>query len=143
MSAGDPSDALLAEVRGLETLNLEGLRTAWRARYGAPPSLRSPDLLRHILAWRMQAERHGGLDPATRKLLARKSDRNDATAGLAEGARLTREWQGRRYEVVTVPVGYSFEGKTFRSLSEVARAITGVRWNGPRFFGLRKEAARS
>jgi len=143
VSAGDPAQVLTEEVRALEGLKLEGLRTAWRARYGAPPSFRSPEMLRHILAWRMQAERFGGLDARTRQLLARKGQARDLTAGLAEGVRLAREWQGRRYEVTAVPGGYAYEGKTYRSLSQVARAITGVRWNGPRFFGLRKELAQS
>ena len=141
MSAGDPGEALIAEVRALEAMPLEGLRNAWRARYGAPPTLRSPDMLRHILAWRIQAERYGDLQPEVRQALRRKGERRDLTANLAEGAKLTREWQGRRHEVVAVEAGYAYAGQTHRSLSEVARAITGVRWNGPRFFGLRKPGA--
>jgi hypothetical protein len=95
-------------------------------------------MLRHILAWRIQAERYGDLQPEVRQALRRKGERRDLTANLAEGATLTREWQGRRHEVLAVEAGYAYAGHTYRSLSEVARAITGVRWNGPRFFGLRK-----
>ncbi|MCA3714702.1 DUF2924 domain-containing protein [Phenylobacterium sp.] len=143
MSAGDPAADLTGEVRALEELSLEGLRSVWRARYGAPPALRSPDMLRQILAWRIQAERFGGLDAQTRQSLKRRGEARDLTAGLGEGARLAREWRGRRYEAVAVAGGYAYEGKIYRSLSEVARLITGVRWNGPRFFGLRKESGRS
>jgi hypothetical protein len=60
---------------------------------------------------------------------------------LSEGARISREWQGRRYDVQATDEGYLFDGKRYRSLSHVARAITGVRWSGPRFFGLRQDAA--
>jgi len=127
----------------MAALGLEDLRAAWRARYGAPPALRSPDMLRHILAWRIQAERFGGLDPAVRQALGRNGATRDLTAGLAQGARISREWRGRRYDVETVAGGYAYDGQTYRSLSEVARAITGVRWNGPRFFGLRGPEAQA
>jgi hypothetical protein len=125
------------QVRALETLGLEALRDVWRARYGAPPKLRSPDLLRHLLAWRIQADAEGGLPAAVRKELGRKGEKRDVRVALAEGARLSREWQGRRYDVAAVAAGYAYDGRSYRSLSEVARVITGVRWNGPRFFGLR------
>ena len=124
------------EVRGLGVLNLEALRSAWQRRYGSPPRLRSADLLRRILAWRIQAEALGGLPVETRRALARTSA---APRGpkLEPGVRLTREWRGVRHEVEMMQQGVLYRGQAYASLSEVARAITGTRWNGPRFFGLR------
>jgi hypothetical protein len=128
---------VIADVEALTGLGLEDLRTCWRARYGAPPTLRSPELLRLALAWRMQADVFGGLNRDLRQSLNRKGLKKDLGAGLSTGARISREWQGRRYDVDAVDGGYRYDGRIYRSLSEVARAITGVRWNGPRFFGLR------
>ena len=126
------------EVRALTGLDLEGLRNAWRVRFGVPPKLRSPELLRLSLAWRMQAEAFGGLDAATRRRL-----RAGVTVGrrddLSEGARITKEWRGRFYQIDRTAGGYRWQGEVFPSLSAVATAITGAKRNGPRFFGLRAE----
>lgn len=132
--------AITAEVRALEGLDLEGLRNEWRRRYGPPPRLRSPDLLARLLAWRIQAAAFGGLDAATRNILLRKAAQARGPA-LAPGMRLEREWQGVRMVVEVVEGGYRWRDRTFPSLSQVAQAITGTKWNGPRFFGLRREAA--
>jgi hypothetical protein len=133
-------DRIAAQVRALEALNLEGLRAEWRRLYGPPLKLRSPDLLRRLLAWRIQADHLGGLSPTVLAALKAKTPSVTKTR-LSEGVRISREWQGRRYDVQATDDGYLFNGKPYRSLSEVARVITGVRWNGPRFFGLRQEAA--
>ncbi|CAN5369578.1 DUF2924 domain-containing protein [soil metagenome] len=130
------------EVRNLETLPLEDLRTVWRERFGAPPKMRSTNLLRFMLAWRIQAETLGGLDRGfVRELRLAKKSGTARTAGPAIGARLAREWRGRIHEVEVIDGGFHYQGATFDSLSAVARQITGARWNGPRFFGLRDEAA--
>lgn len=126
-----------AQVRALEPLDLEGLRQVWRERYGVPPELRSPDLLRRWLAWRIQAEALGGLDAETRRRL---SGRSAAAPKMQPGTRLVREWKGEPHEVVVSAQGFTYGGATHRSLSEIAREITGARWNGPRFFGLRSAA---
>ncbi len=127
------------EVRALERLDLEALRAAWRARYGAPPKLRSPDVLRALLAWRIQADAQGGLDGETQRLLRMSSPRRGLK--LDVGVRLAREWKGVRHEVEVAEKGFTYAGVSYASLSSIARQITGVRWNGPRFFGLRAEAA--
>ena len=129
------------EVRALEGLGLEGLRDEWRGRYGAPPKLRSPELLRLALAWRMQSEVLGGLDRDARAGLRRASIRAKAPPALSIGVRLVREWKGVRHEVVVVEDGFLHHGRAYKSLSQIARSITGARWNGPRFFGLRDKAA--
>jgi hypothetical protein len=135
----------VAVIAALEGLGLEALRSEWRARYGAPPPLRSPELLGMILAWRIQAEAEGGLGAETRRALRRPVAAGGRTTPRpSSGTKLVREWQGVRHEVTVLPEGgFLYRGERFRSLSQVARAITGTRWNGPRFFGLRDEEAAS
>ena len=125
------------EVRALESMDLHALRDEWRQRYGPPPKMRSTELLARLLAWRIQADAFGGLDATTIRLLKREAPA-PAKALLDSGTRLFREWQGRRHEVTVLEQGFGYAGREYRSLSEVARAITGTRWNGPRFFGLRE-----
>lgn len=130
-------DVITREVAPLAGLDLKGLRAAWRARYGAPPPLRSVELLRLMLAWRIQAEAHGGLDRETRRRLKRRGALEPEGLSLGVGARLRREWQGRLVEVEVEPSGFRWQGTLYPSLSAAATAIAGTRWNGPRFFGLR------
>lgn len=134
-------DRVTAEVRALENLDLNGLRAAWRERYGPPPRMRSPDLLRRLLAWRIQSDALGGLDRKTARAVSSDAAPTPPKPKVREGVRLSREWQGRTYEVEAVDGGFVLNGTSYASLSEAARAITGVRWNGPRFFGLREKAA--
>ena len=124
-----------ANIAELVDMPLAELRAEWQCRYGSPPKHRAADLLRRVLAWRIQAEMFGDFDAATRRILSKKQ--NVLRTAAQPGMRLAREWAGRRYEVVVIESGAVFEGQTFGSLSEVARHITGRRWNGPRFFGLR------
>ena len=131
---------LAVELQSLEAMDLEGLRGAWRERYGEPPALRSQDLLRRMLAWRIQVDAAGGLSPQLRVTLSCSANRSWGPK-LAPGAKLGREWRGVRYDVEVVTDGILYQGRTYDSLSAVARQITGVRWNGPRFFGLRSTAA--
>jgi hypothetical protein len=138
-----PAEAQATDTaRSLEALGLEDLRAEWRRRYGVPPTLRSPVLLRHLLAWRIQADAMGGLDPGLLRQLRRVADsRTSRGPALEAGSRLAREWQGRLHEVEIREQGVFYEGRRYKSLSAVARAITGSRWNGPRFFGLRSAEA--
>jgi hypothetical protein len=118
-------------------MDLEGLRQVWRAHWGAPPRLRSPELLRHAIAWRLQAAAFGDIDAETSRRLRMKGC-SRSSLSLAPGTRLTREWQGRICMVEVTSDGFRYDGMTYRSLSRVARIITGTRWNGRRFFGLDK-----
>lgn len=129
---------LAAEIEALRRLDLEGLREAWRARWGPPPRLRSVELMRLMLAWRVQAEAVGGLDRETRRKLARSGRLRAEGLDLGVGAVLRREWKGETVEVVVEPGGFRYRGDLHPSLSAAATAIAGTRWNGPRFFGLRK-----
>ena len=140
MSRARKRVAVRDEVASLPSMTLSELRTLWAARFGAPPKQRSVELLRRVLAWRLQAEAFGGLDAATVRLLG--SDRTLVMVAEQPGTRLARDYAGKRHEVVMLEEGVLYEGETYGSLSEVARLITGQRWNGPRFFGLRRENVR-
>jgi hypothetical protein len=141
-----------AEIARLGGLDLDGLRARWRTATGrAAPAHLSRSLLLRLLAYRMQAEVLGDLDAATSRFLDRiASDRSPPGRSIPlpdgevvkQGALLVREWEGITHRVMALADGYAWNGDTYRSLSEVARAITGTRWNGPRFFGLRDGAAR-
>ena len=134
-------DRITQEVRALARLDLEGLRAAWQRRYGPPPKLRSVDLLARMLAWRIQVEAFGGLELDLARRLRRGVGLTKARTEVGLGTRLAREWLGQRHEVEAVDGGYRYGGETYRSLSKIAGVITGVKWNGRRFFGLDKHAA--
>jgi hypothetical protein len=140
------SHSLEDDLRTVSTARLSELREIWSLRLGQdPPPLRSREIFRRMLAYRLQAAVHGDLSPeARRKLVAiearRTSPRTKAKPApirLGAGAVLIREWKGVRHEVRVTPDGFSHEEVVYKSLSEVARAISGTRWNGPLFFGLR------
>lgn len=125
------------DVTTLETLSLVDLRAEWAKHYGTPPSLRSPDLLRMVLAWRLQASAYGGLDAVTRRKLNRTGPVFAEGLDLERGTTLAREWQGKTHEVVVEKNGFRWNGDSYPSLSAVALAMTGSRRNGPKFFGFR------
>jgi hypothetical protein len=142
------------EVARLRGLGVEGLRARWHTvfRRRAPPHL-PRHLLFRILAYRLQADRLGELDADSRRLLDRigsgsaeainrlVADLNRPRAELRPGTLLTREWDGHLQRVMVLADGFSWNGKTYRSLSKVAFAMTGTRWSGPRFFGLNDKSA--
>jgi len=133
---------ITAEVRALEGLGLEALREAWRGRgYGVPPRLRSAPLLGLMLAYRIQADALGGLDADLARRLRRGAGLKTAAIALPGGARLSREWKGEVHEVEVTGEGFRYRDQIYPSLSRIAREITGVRWNGRRFFGLPRDDA--
>jgi hypothetical protein len=132
-----PQARVTQEARALEGLGLEDLRNEWRRGLGPPPRLRSSDLLGRLLAWRIQAEALGGIDPELKAQLFRKSLPTKGPQ-LRPGMRLEREWKGRLEVIDVVEGGFRWRDQTLPSLSKVATAITGSKWNGPRFFGLRE-----
>ena len=136
------TDTVTEEVRALDGMGLADLRFIWAKHFGDPPKMRSRELLRLMLAWRLQAAVFGGLDATTRRRLRQgrraASLRDDS---LGQGARIVREWRGTDHVVETVDGGFRWQGRTYPSLSAVAFAITGVKRNGPAFFGLREKAA--
>jgi hypothetical protein len=133
------------EIGGLAELDLAALRQQWRTLYRSePPPRMSRELLIRAVAFRMQEERHGGLARTTRIRLQSASVNLSKKPALPRkehrakpGTRFLREWNGRSHEVVaTADGGYIYRGIAYRSLSAIAREITGTRWSGPAFFGL-------
>ena len=126
------------ELTALAALDRAALAERWTSVFGCPaPRSSQAPLLRSALAWHLQMNS----DPAWRGASAAKLVRSLRYVApvdiLAPGTRLLREWQGRTHHVTVLPVGFEHEGKTYRSLSAIARSITGTPWSGPLFFGLR------
>jgi hypothetical protein len=135
-------DTIKAAIDHVRSLGLDRLRARWRTMFGAtPPAGLTKDLLRRMIAYRIQEEAFGGIDPETIKLLdglARgEKPCTKPTRSLKAGTVLVREYQGERHTVTVVPDGFVWRETTYPSLSTIARAITATAWGGPRFFGLR------
>ncbi len=146
---GKTIDDAIAE---LESLTAPELRARWQQAFGKPaPKHASRDLLLRALAYRLQEQTEGGLRPATRRRLAKLAGLNGedsrsaapAAPRLKPGSHLVREWQGEVHQVTVLDDGFDYRGARYSNLSRIARSITGTRWSGPVFFGLRKSAARS
>jgi hypothetical protein len=138
-------------VANLEGLDLHGLRRQWRAHLGGEaPAHLSRWLLIKVLAYRLQSDAFGDLDKSIRRILGsgkedcggapfdRRPPQTREGLGLKAGALLVREWNGRLERVMILEEGFAWNGQTFGSLSQIAKAMTGTSWNGHRFFGLRQ-----
>jgi Protein of unknown function (DUF2924) len=145
-SERDPQQ-LASQLEQLRELNSVHLRKQWQILFGADPrpKLRS-SLMVQAIAYRLQEKALGGLKPVTLGLLERIAD--DAAARrqasptpekilLSGGTVLIREWHGTKHPVTVLKDGFLYHAKRFRSLSQIARVITGSRWSGPLFFGLK------
>src|ERR1700730_15694659 len=133
--------AVAAEIERMRSLSGAALRRRWEAEFGRPlPRSPSAELLRRMIANRIQEEAFGTLDRATLKLLDGLARRGGARRGernLKIGTVLVRDYQGRRHTVTVAPEGYVWEGEPYSSLSAIARVMTGTVWNGPRFFAVK------
>jgi Protein of unknown function (DUF2924) len=141
------------EIARLRDLDVGELRARWQAVFGRrPPSHLPRHLLFRVLAYRLQADQLGDLDRESQRLLDRSGSPENAgqravdlgrrTANLRPGTVLGREWNGQMQRVAVLDDGFAWNGKTYPSLSKVAFAITGTRWNGPKFFGLRDKPSK-
>jgi Protein of unknown function (DUF2924) len=144
------------EIARVRDLDLSALRARWRSvfRHKAPDHL-PRHLLYRMIAYRLQAECLGDLDRDTQRFLdkvaegTRKGDELPASGhrgsrhGLRPGTILVREWDGKSQRVTVLDEGFAWNGSTYRSLTEVAFAMTGTRWSGPRFFGLSSRGEKS
>jgi len=129
----------LPNSEAIEAMDRAALIAAWSEFFDAPvPKSLSQPFLRRFLAFEVQARRFGGLPKGFLKTLERQVVKVAQTngAGIRPGGRLLREWDGVTHSVEVIEGGYRWNGVTYRSLSSVARAITGAHWSGPRFFGL-------
>ena len=128
-----------AELARIATLTMDQLRGKWRERIGLdPPPALSKDLIARVLSHQLQEKVVGGIPPRIRKAMV-ALDQGDSLPlqRIKVGSVLVREYEGKLHEAYVVPDGFSWQGKIYASLSTIARKITGTKWNGPRFFGLR------
>jgi len=158
MKEGRPGEAdraidpvVEAELERLPKLPIAELRSRYRELLrNEPPKAFGPDLLRRSIAHRIQERAYGGLSREHQRLLdqlvkaarAKPNGRIELPRRIKPGSELVRTWNRTTYRVVVMEKGFAWEGRTFSSLSEIALAITGTKWNGPRFFGLRSSANR-
>jgi len=144
-AAGSPTDSVDAKLQALEHMDHAALRAEWRGLYRLqPPARVARELLMLGVGWKMQERAYGGLRAATKRTLTELSKTlerdGDVTRSrvtrLKPGVKLIREWHGKAHTVVVLEDGFEWRGKQWRSLSVIARTITGMHWSGPRFFGL-------
>jgi hypothetical protein len=135
-----------AEVDRLVTMPIAQLRVRYREVFrNEPPKAFGPDLLRRSIAYRIQEKAYGGLSRPAQRLLdqlvkayaAKPGGRLDLPRRIKPGSVLVRQWKDKSYRVTVMTEGFAYDGDVYPSLSEIASLITGTRWNGPRFFGLR------
>ena len=154
------AEGLKSDIERLKTLDIDALRLEWRNLFGKRlPKALPKSLLVKALTYQLQAMAFGDLDPQTLRVLDAYAAKNDgrwrgrvrvdrlgAVSPFSSGPRIkpgsivVREWSGELHRVIALEVGFAQNGDPYRSLSEVARAITGTRWNGPRFFGLDRQS---
>jgi hypothetical protein len=142
------------EIARLRDLDVGQLQSRWHTLFGRrPPPHLSRHLLFRVVAYRLQAEVFGDLDAESQRLLDRSVSPEEAgqravevarrTMDLRPGTVLAREWNGQMHRVAVLADGFAWNGRTYPSLTKVAFAITGTRWNGPRFFGVRDKPLKS
>ena len=152
ITVGCDSKDLAPEIASLSALDTGALRERWKAQFGADPSPHfGRSVLVRAISYRIQERALGGLKPATQRLLDRIAEGRSETAlerilkrRANAGTVLMRQWRGVSHRVTVVDNDMVYRNRRYKSLSEVARAITGARWSGPLFFGLKhraKEAA--
>ena len=147
-----PKASIEDEIARLRGLDLRALRVRWQNAFGKPaPEHLTRYLLFRIIAYRLQADRFGDLDTETLKVLKQAAGQEGPASAVSKtlarldqrrfapppGTVLVREWDRKPHRVMVMSDGYGWNGRSFGSLSQVAFAITGTKWNGPRFFGLR------
>jgi len=145
----DATDAsVLAQLSTLGRMTVPELKAKWESLFGSPAPNNSRNYLEFRLGHRVQELTHGGLSHETRRMLdlladevegksSRKVIANDPRNPVI-GTQLVREWDGVEHTVTVIRDGFDWQGRKFKSLSAVARTITGTQWNGYRFFGLRQ-----
>ena len=148
------SDILAEEIAELPELNQAQLRAKWQSRLKQqPPGHLRKQLLVPLLAYKLQEQAYGGLRPEVKRRLRelaasfeshRKQNHtaHQVRPQIKPGTRLIRQWQGEIHSVTVCETGFEHNGKRYESLSRIARQITGTRWSGPLFFGLKQTEKR-
>ena len=124
------------KLAALDAMAAVDLKAEWKRVYGAPSPRLAPDLLRLGIAYRLQEQALGGLKRGSAAKLRALAKGGKVGVVIRPGTRLVRSWNGRTITVQIEPEGFVFEDRTYRSLSAIAREVTGTPWSGPRFFGL-------
>lgn len=151
-------DSVLKQIADLQNLTYEELKERWAMLYGGVPPAYNRTFIIKRLAYRIQELTYGGLSERTQIKMREILDTYDIDENGCDrserqtqrekrrrlevpvtGTRLVREWNGRRYEVIVVPGGFEYDGKKYRSLTAITKAITGTHWNGRAFFGFRND----
>jgi hypothetical protein len=142
--------ALEDKLTALATMSPAQLVAEWHRVHKSPAPVMTPDLLRRGIAYRLQEQVHGGLKPSIKRELERIGGQSDRTGPVAvagkhikPGTRLVRDWGGATHHVLVDEEGFSYRDQRYSSLSEIACTITGTKWSGPRFFGLRGRGGRA
>jgi len=136
-------------LSALDKMPLSQVSDLWLRLYNTPAPSLSPDLLRRGLAYRLQERKQGKLSPRTANYLSRLSDdrpdKQKTLSGpkLSIGTQLVRDWHGTGHSVTVLEDGFDYNGQRWKSLTAIAREITGVKWSGPRFFGLTDKGAQA
>jgi hypothetical protein len=146
-AAPNVNTSVLVRLAALKRMTTPQLKDQWRMLFDAEPPTVNRPYLESRLAYRIQELAYGGLKPETVRRLETMGEQLDggkksvrqlrADKGPVAGTRLVREWKGLEYTVTVLPEGFEWQGRPYKSLSAIARAITGTRWNGPLFFGLK------
>ena len=142
-----------AQLKALAKMGAPELRALWQATFGRPqPKWAQKDFLMRALAYHFQEKAFGGLKPAARRQLLRYAEevefKGDTIASLDKrrikpGTRIVRQWKGETHLITALEQGFEYRSRRYTSLSEIARLITGTRWSGPAFFGLKRPVAPS
>lgn len=124
-------------ISEIEAFDREACLESWRDAFGRPPpKYLSPQFIKRVLIWETQNRALGGVSVKTTRRLKQIAAGKALPTTAKPGSHLVREWNGRTYQVEVVEGGYVMDGKTWRSLSAIAKHITGAHWSGPRFFGV-------
>ena len=146
------SKSVLAQIGALKSMDAKALKARWRELFDSEPPPYNRRFLESRLAYRIQELAYGGLKPETVErlaaLAAQVGGKGNRRARMAQerpitGTRLLREWRGVEHSVTVRDDGYEYQGRPYKSLSAVARLITGTRWNGWTFFGLKNQVRRT
>lgn len=137
----------LQELQQMELMDTEQLQALWHKHFKEPPRRLQRDLMVWNISYKIQEKAYGGLSKTVRNKLERlafeSQQQSQPKFTLSAGTKLVREWNGVQHVVTTTDSGFEYAGKPYRSLSKIAGEITGARWSGPLFFGLKKQEMKN